>query len=343
MNRFTLLRHPATLLGLLAVMACPRPLPAADTKASSRTFDFTYQATVTGLPAGKVARAWLPVPPVTAEQAAEVVSKSLPAVSDLLKYEVNRDPTYGNLILYVEARADRDGKVPLRLTYRVTRREVKAGREGIPGVEAQERIARFLQPDANVPVKGKPVEQIEDKLIKDMAVPMDQLEAGRLFYNAVNKHMKYDKSGQGWGRGDAVWACANGRGNCSDFHSLFISLARAHQIPAKFEIGFPLPEKHGAGDIPGYHCWAWFRPRDRGWVPVDISEANKNPKMTAYFFGNLTPDRVQFSTGRDITLVPRQAGAPLNFFIYPYVEVDGKAYDKVDKKFSYKDVPADKG
>jgi len=91
--------------------------------------------------------------------------------------------------------------------------------------------------------------------------------------------------------------------------------------------------------VEGYHCWAKFHPRGKGWVPVDISEANKNPRMTDYYFGNLTPDRVAFSTGRDIELLPRQAGPPLNFFIYPYVEVDGKVYaqEKIERRFSFRD------
>ena len=75
-------------------------------------------------------------------------------------------------------------------------------------------------------------------------------------------------------------------------------------------------------------------------MPVDISEANKNPKLKDYYFGNLTADRVTFSTGRDIDLAPKQDGPPLNFFVYPYVEVDGKPYpaDKVKRKFGYEDV-----
>jgi hypothetical protein len=72
---------------------------------------------------------------------------------------------------------------------------------------------------------------------------------------------------------------------------------------------------------------------------VDISEANKHPEMRDYYFGNLTEDRVAFSTGRDLTLVPKQDGGPVNFFIYPYVEVDGKVWpqNKIQKKFSYRD------
>ena len=107
----------------------------------------------------------------------------------------------------------------------------------------------------------------------------------------------------------------------------------------KFEIGFPLPEKRGAGEVTGYHCWAKFLPAGKGWVPVDISEANKNPKLRDYYFGHLTEDRVCFSTGRDLDLVPKQDGPPVNFFVYPYVEVAGKPYpqEKVQKKFSFAD------
>jgi hypothetical protein len=64
--------------------------------------------------------------------------------------------------------------------------------------------------------------------------------------------------------------------------------------------------------------------------------------MKEYYFGNLTPDRVAFSTGRDLTLVPKQDGPPLNYFIYPYVEVNGVPYpdEKVQRHFTYQDVDA---
>src|SRR5205085_2830880 len=140
--------------------------------------------------------------------------------------------------------------------------------------------------------------------------------------------------------GDSVWACGSRTGNCSDFHSLFISLARANHLPARFEIGFSIPEKRGAGDVAGYHCWAWFKPAaGRGWTPVDISEVNKHPALADYYFGHLTADRVAFSTGRDLTLVPAQAGPPVNFLIYPYVEFDAKPWpaERVTMRCAYRD------
>jgi transglutaminase-like putative cysteine protease len=222
----------------------------------------------------------------------------------------------------------------VKFRYRVTRREVK-GETGKKHKEDAKRIARYLEPDALVPVKGKPLE-----LIQDRKLPDDPFAKARILYDTVNNHMRYSKDKPGWGRGDSAWACDSKFGNCSDFHSLFISLARSQKLPARFEIGFSLPVGHGKGAVAGYHCWAFFKPMGKGWVPVDISEANKDPKMRDYYFGNLTPDRVTFSVGRDITLVPKQAGKPVNFLIYPYVEIDGKEYPqgKIDRQFAFEDV-----
>jgi transglutaminase-like putative cysteine protease len=331
------LSRPLVLCAALALaVLLPAPArsaePSPDPKASaprSRTFLFTYSAAVTGLPPGKLARIWLPVPTAGADQDVRIVSKELPAAAE--KDQFTREPRFGNEMLYVEARAGADGTVPVKLTYQVTRREVRASLD--KEVAESPMVSEFLKPDRKVPIDGKPLE-----LIKDKKLPTDQVASARMLYDVVNSHMRYSKEGAGWGQGDAVWACDSGYGNCSDFHSLFISLARSQKIPAKFEIGFPLPDQRGAGEVPGYHCWAKFRPAGKGWIPVDISEANKNPKMRDYYFGNLTENRVTFTTGRDIDLEPKQDGSALNFFVYPYVEVEGKPHSKVERKFSYKDL-----
>jgi transglutaminase-like putative cysteine protease len=41
------------------------------------------------------------------------------------------------------------------------------------------------------------------------------------------------------------------RGNCTDFHAIFVGYARAMDIPARFAIGFPPPADRGAGKIGG--------------------------------------------------------------------------------------------
>jgi transglutaminase-like putative cysteine protease len=221
--------------------------------------------------------------------------------------------------------------VPIKLVYLVTRKEVRAGSSRATRDEAN----LFLKPDAKVPADGKYLQLLSGKKL-----PADPLAMSRQLYDTVNSELRYSKEGAGWGNGDANWVCDSKYGNCTDFHSLFIGLVRSQRVPGKFEIGFPLPEKRGSGTIAGYHCWAKFLIEGTGWVPVDISMANQNAKLKEYCFGNLTADRITLSEGRDITLVPKQDGPPLNYFVYPYVELGGKPWpaEKIVKKFAYDDV-----
>jgi hypothetical protein len=72
-------------------------------------------------------------------------------------------------------------------------------------------------------------------------------------------------------------------------------------------------------------------------VPVDSSEAAKAPARRAYFFGHHDENRLEFSRGRNLRLVPAQRGGPLNFFVYPYAEVDGRPHAAIDRKFTFAD------
>ena len=90
--------------------------------------------------------------------------------------------------------------------------------------------------------------------------------------------------------------------------------------------------------FPGYHCWAEFYLDGLGWVPIDASEAWLNPSRHNFYFGSLDPDRVMLTTGRDLHLVPPQKGEALNYFVYPYAELDGQPYDGVKHQFSFRDL-----
>ena len=300
---------------------------------ASRRFDFTYPGRLDALPPGKTLRCWFPVLTATAVQRVSLLESQIPR-----RLQIAREDVYRNSIGFFEATVPDSGTVSFSMTYDITRDEVKAFSQGGEALIADES-ARLLLPDRKVPVSGRPLE-----LVADLALPTEPLKLGRLLYDRVEDHMKYDKSRPGYGTGDSVWACDSRYGNCTDFHSLFISLARANGLPARFEIGFPLPDERGEGSIGGYHCWAYFHTKEHGWVPTDISEADKHPELKNYYFGNLTENRVAFSTGRDITLVPKQAGEPLNYCVYPYAEMDEGPVDPkhLTKSFSYHDRQASK-
>lgn len=302
----------------------------------SRTFHFTYSFTVKDVPpSAKRVRVWVPVPQTDQHQTVKILAVKSPA-----KTQMTEDSEYGNRIMYAEIPGLPTGKAEFTLEYQVTRREYSRGdyaqlkRADQAATVVPASMNRLVSPDNLIPTDGK---------IKELAVEVTGSQTGsvakaKAAYDYLFTNMRYDKTGSGWGRGDAVWACDAKRGNCTDFHSPFIGILRADGIPARFDIGFPLPENKDKGDIAGYHCWAEFYASKTGWVPVDISEAWKAKEKESYFFGSVDANRVQFSTGRDITLSPKQDGPALNYFVYPYVEVDGKPYDKLDKQFSFEEV-----
>lgn len=300
---------------------------------TSRTFSFVYSAKIEGMPPGERARIWMPVAPSNDEQSARIVRQSVPGSP-----RIGNDTRFGNTILYTEARADAKGCVDLSLTYQVTRKTVTAQMVPVE-MSLNEDDALYLRPDTLVPIGGKPA-----MLIGNKNVPADPMERARMFYNLVDAHMTYGQDTPGLGRGDANWACENKVGNSTDFHALFIALARTYGIPAKFEIGFAVPDKKSVDadePVAGYHSWAKFKPAGRGWVPVDISEANQHPELKDHNFGTLNPDRILFTQGRDLMLVPKQDGPPVNFLVYPYVEVGRQAWpqEKIKMACRYRDLP----
>jgi transglutaminase-like putative cysteine protease len=229
--------------------------------------------------------------------------------------------------------------VTVRATMRVKRKEQinnKFDGAGARGLSPEERakLKDALEADEKVPTSGE-IEKIADQVIA--ASEKNSVKTARRIYDHLLETMEYKKAGTGWGRGDTMWACENKFGNCTDFHSVFMSLGRVRGIPVRFSMGLPVPPERGEGTIGGYHCWAEFYVPEIGWVPVDISEADKHPKMAEYYFGALTEDRVGFTRGRDLELDPAPASGVQNFFIYPIVEVDGKAHPE-KHAFKYKDL-----
>ena len=311
--------------------ADPTAQTVKDPDLKSRSFKFRYAAKIADLPDGANVKIWIPIAETNRQQKVEVSIVNGPSQ---IKYD--RDEEYNNRIGSFEFTVDPSVPDSFEVVYDVLRRPAVPYQDDASAEQKQDgkAMSRYLKPNRTVPLTGKPIE-----LIKGMTLPENGNQKARKLYDLVYDHMAYDKSKPGYGNGDSVWACQSGTGNCTDFHSLFISLSRSQSLASRFEIGFPLPSDRKSGKIGGYHCWAWFLSPDAGWTPVDISEADKHPEMKDQLFGHLPPDRISFSTGRDIVLKPKSAAGPLNFFVYPHVEVDGKVWpkEKIELDFSFED------
>jgi transglutaminase-like putative cysteine protease len=327
---------------LVAAFAAIALVPEGEISADSvkqqllpRTVAVTYRVHVSGLPRdARTLAVWIPLPRETRVQHVENVR-----VETGLPYRILRDPAYGNRYLYVEAGDVLPESLGVMMEYVIRRDgyEVRGPADKDGDFESTASLTRFLQPDLLVPTDGEIAERSANVL---SGADGGNLDKARLLYTDILRTMKYDKSGAGWGRGDALYACEVGRGNCTDFHSLFIGMARAAGIPARFVIGFPLPPGKSQGDITGYHCWAEFYDEGLGWVPIDASEAWKRPEQREFFFGGLDANRMEFTVGRDIPLVPedKAGGAVLNYSIYPCVVVNGVVFEGAVTSLRFRDV-----
>ena len=115
-----------------------------------------------------------------------------------------------------------------------------------------------------------------------------------------------------------------------------MSLSRSLDVPARFHMGFPIPNSN-EGIVKGYHCWADYYVDGEGWYPVDISEADKDPSKSEYFFGTVCKNRVEMMVGRDFILEGYEDGN-INLFIYPLLEINDESSDAFSKSFSFKDI-----
>lgn len=325
--------------GLLAVAALTARPAAAQMAATprSRTFLLTSTATVPVPPAGtKTLDLWLPVPHADASQDVRDLRIESP-----VPYKIEKG-AFGNQMLHLRPATLPTAPLVVKLTAQITRREHQNLRANTPTAKpAKEKtdpdLTRWLAPDRLVPLDATIKLQAEEVVAK--AGAKTPLEKARAIYEHVVSTVTYDKTGQGWGQGDIYYACDARRGNCTDFHAIVIGYCRSLGIPARFSIGLPLPVGRGQGEIKGYHCWAECYTPETGWVPVDASEAAKNPDKRAYFFGAHDENRVEFTRGRDVALTPKQAGPPLNYFVYPYAEADGKPLE-VARTYEFSDITA---
>jgi transglutaminase-like putative cysteine protease len=279
-------------------------------------FEFRYRATLPEM--SEEARMWLPLASTDPFQTVEVASIRAPGRRRSLE-----DRAHGNRVLLLELGPEAS-REEIEIRYEVRRIEKKAyPADGSPG-------DRYLVPERLAPaterfsaIAGEVVAGKEEALVR-----------ARALYDHVIDRMRYMKYGDGWGRGDAVYACDARTGNCSDFHAYFIALARSAGIPARFAVGAAIPSERDSGGIDGYHCWAEFLAEGKWW-PVDISEGDKYSGLATYYFGHHPANRLELSRGRDLVVEPGPASGPISFLAYPVLEVGGRPV-RVRTEFSFR-------
>ncbi len=283
-------------------------------------FEFFYRVTLPEI--NDRGLIWIPLPATDQYQSIELKYIEAPVDQQILE-----DKKYGNKMFFMVLNPENSGET-IEICYRVNRLEKGVYEDNT--VDPQ----KYLRPNRLVPWN-----QEFSKIAKEVvAGKLGSLARARALYDHTIDRMRYMKYGDGWGKGDAVYACDIRTGNCTDFHSYFIALSRAVGIPARFAIGASIPSERDEGGIDGYHCWAEFYSNGKWW-PTDISEGDKCSALSTYYFGHHPANRVEFSHGRDLVVEPGPASGPINFLAYPVLEISGETA-RADVKFFFNRLPS---
>jgi transglutaminase-like putative cysteine protease len=270
-------------------------------------FEFRYETTLPNIT--KPSKIWIPIAKTDNFQTVELISIKAPG-----KQKILQEKEYDNTILYLELGPEHSGG-EVEIIYRVDRKEKGP-------YEAEGQVdEKYLEANLLMPVGGR-FSEIAKEAIGEKRNDSELMKA-RALYDHIIDNLRYAKVGK-YGSGDSNYACDSKTGNCTEFHSYFISLARSVGIPARFSIGASVPSDRDEGGIDGYHCWAEFYAEGKWW-PVDISEGNKYTALATYYFGRHPANRIELSQGRDLVVEPGPASGPINFLAMPVMEIGGEA------------------
>jgi transglutaminase-like putative cysteine protease len=277
-------------------------------------------------------RLWIPYPVSDTEQSIEDVRID----GNFTASGVYGEKVTGNLALYAEWTEPVKERF-ITLAFKATAIErvkkdfTKAGESSEIPVE----MLPYLSSNTFIPIDGK----VKEIALKATRGKKTIREKARAVYDWVVENTKRDPDVVGCGTGDVERAIKKKSGKCADISSVFVALARASGVPAREVFGLRLG-KSATDDITGgHHCWAEFYLPGYGWVPVDPSDVRKimlkkglnsdeAKSYREYYFGAVDEYRIALGRGgRALYLNPRQKQGPLNYFMYPYAEVDGKALE----------------
>ena len=323
-----------------------------------RFFQFKYEVALEPT-YGEKLELWIPIP-----QSNEVQTISnLTFNTNGLSYSIKNENSHGNKYLYVIDENGTTKPINISMIFDVSRKEY--GQVSYNNVNPDLYLGSYSTvPVGNIfssiihenKLSKNNVKGIYDyvlsgmhygkpKSVEDQYYQEPWLKPGEIYGmkgvsrdDVVELYQKAEreKSDYTFGKGNSLYACNIGVGNCTDYHSYFMSLGRTLEIPIRFHMGFSIPSEV-EGNVEGYHCWAEYFVQGKGWTPVDISEADINTSKTDYFFGTLDPNRVDMMVGRDFVLEGYEEDR-VNLFIYPLLEINNKKSTAFNKTFSYKNL-----
>ncbi|MDO8261759.1 MAG: transglutaminase-like domain-containing protein [Gallionella sp.] len=328
---------------ILSVLLCALFIFSGSAMAKERSGEIELAVTIAAPDDSKDVRVWIPYPVSNNEQDISNVRIN----GNFTQSGIYGEKETGNLALYAEWTTPTKDRA-ITLTFDATARELM--KKDFPAVEPAipVEIKEYLKSTAFIPTDGK---------VKEIALSITKSkqkisQKARAVYQWVVENTVRDPDVKGCGTGEVEKVIAKRGGKCADISSVFVSVARAAGVPAREVFGLRLGKKDDEDMTGGHHCWAEFYVPGYGWVPADAADVRKAMLVDKldlkgaqdkidYYFGGVDEYRIALARGgRGYYLNPRQNDGPLNYFMYPYAEVNGKSLEwlaaQTDLKYKVK-------
>lgn len=326
------------VLGLLMVPVLIS-LSAGIGYAAAQRGKITYTVTPQAPQDAKSVRLWFPYPVSDDYQRIENVVLEGNYTSSALY----REPESGAFYLYADWLGTFEQRsFEMRFTAEIEERAFPEMKD--VGGDVPVEILPYLESTELIPTGGE-VRKIADEIVKGKKGILEKAEA---VYDWVVANTYRDPNVKGCGLGIVEQMLAKRGGKCVDISTLYVALARAAGVPARDIFGLRVGQKASQDITKGIHCWAEFYLPGTGWVPVDPADVRKimlkkdlaleeAGEYRDYFFGSVDQYHLILEReARNVTFIPPQEAGPLNYFMYPYAEVDGEPLDYFDPEaFSY--------
>jgi Transglutaminase-like enzymes, putative cysteine proteases len=216
--------------------------------------------------------------------------------------QATTDPVYGNGLYYwhllnTPARGKQQ-TFTIRFTFTASQTETNVNADRLSPYDQQSPLYKLY-------TRSERFIESSDYVIVNLA---DQIAGGetnpyrlaKKFYDYVVDNAHYRHVGRGLLGAKAL--LTNGEGECGEFASLFIALARAKGIPARPVVGY-----WAVSGLEQTHVWAEFYLEGIGWIPADPTVGQSQPSRNGipdFYFGNMDNQRVILNKGFNIPMAP---------------------------------------
>ncbi len=313
-------------IALLMLVLLPRDFCFAGARSGTINFSISLKAPADS----RSVKLWFPYP--TSDREQEITD--LRFNGNYSNFTISREPVSGALYLYTDWTSPlKERTLSVSFHARSRERKVSPLTEKHQALPAE--VKKYIQSDFWIPSADRKVRALAAQITKGKR---GILQKARAIYDWTVDNTRRDPTVPGCGVGNVETTLASRSGKCADISSVFVALARAAGVPSREVFGLRLGTPGQTDVTDGHHCWAEFYLPGTGWIPVDPADVLKimvqrNLDRTAakqyreYYFGAVDEYRIVLQKGGRGLVFSEKNVQKVNYFMYPYAEVDGKPLD----------------